>query len=441
MRLIRLLKNDLLREIQTWADDRLITVEQAEKISARYGIDYYNPSTRSYGYYVLVGLGYLFIGLAVITLIGHNWDDLPRGLRMGGLIALTLAANAFGYFRFRAGEQKAATTWFFLGGLLYGASIMLIAQIYHIGEHFPDGIFWWGIGVLPIAILLDSTLILLLAGTLGFTWFFVESSMNFYPALFPVFLIAIAWHVFRIKQSNLLFLALMVGFGFWGEYTLSWLMTDAPRFRFREENIVFAIGLLLAFHGFSRWLMQSREHRNVDYGTLLSVWTLRLTIIALFIFSFDESWRGLIRAHWHSPSLAVSLAVGCSLVALALVYRAGRPLTSTAVFAAFYIISMLTVMQVDDRKFAVYFQFADNVLLVVAGIWLIVRGIQSKISHYFFLGVLTVLATGLIRYIDFVGDYIGASILFIVFAVILLSAAKFWRRQQATQETGQEGAA
>jgi len=434
MRLIRLLKNDLVREISSWVEEQIISVEQAEKISARYGVDFHHPSTRSYGYYVLVGLGYLFIGLAVITLIGHNWEDLPRGLRMSGLISLTLAANIFGYLRFRAGDQKAAITWFFLGGLLYGASIMLIAQIYHIGEHFPDGIFWWAIGVLPVAILLESTLLLLLAGTLGFIWFFVESSLHFYPAMFPLFLAAIAWHVFRVKQSNLLFLALMIGFGFWSEYTLSWLMTDIPRFRFREENIIFAIGLFLVFHGFARWLMQREEHREVDYGTLLSVWTLRFTIVTLFIFSFDESWRGLIRAHWLSPWLNISLAIGCSLIALMLVYRASHSLTSTAVFSLFYILSMLTVMQVDDRKYAVYFQFADNVVLVVAGIWLIVRGIQAQISHYFFLGVLTVLATGLIRYIDFVGDYIGASVLFIVFAIILLSAAKFWRRQQSRLE-------
>lgn len=434
MRLIRLFKSDLLREIRSWVGDQVISTEQAEKISARYGIDYHNPSAHSYGYYVLMGLGYLFIGLAVITLIGHNWDDLPRGLRMGGLILVTLIVNVLGFLRFRAGDKKSATTWFFLGGLLYGASIMLIAQIYHIGEHFPDGIFWWAIGVLPVAILLESSLILLLAGTLGFIWFFVESSLHFYPTLFPLFLAAMAWHVFRVKQSNFLFLALMVGFAFWCEFTLSWLISDVPRFRFRSDNLVFAIGLLLMFHGFSRWLMQRKRSYEVDYGTLLSIWTLRFTILFLFIFSFDEAWRSLIRMNWQVPWLTISLAVACSVIALALVARAGHSLTSTAVFAGFYILSMLTVMQVDDRKFAVYFQFADNVLLVIAGIWLIVRGIQAKISHYFFLGVLTILATGLIRYVDFVGDYIGASILFIVFAVILLSAAKFWRRQRTSQE-------
>ena len=36
------------------------------------------------------------------------------------------------------------TGLFFLGNLFYGASIILVAQIYHLGEHMPDGVFWWG---------------------------------------------------------------------------------------------------------------------------------------------------------------------------------------------------------------------------------------------------------------------------------------------------------
>ena len=65
-----------------------------------------------------------------------------------------------------------------------------------------------------------------------------------------------------------------------------------------------------------------------------------------------------------------------------------------------------------------------------AGIWLVVSGIRNGISHYFYIGVFTILMTGLLRYIDLVGDYIGATLLFAVFAVILLSAARYWKSQQ-----------
>jgi hypothetical protein len=43
----------------------------------------------------------------------------------------------------------------------------------------------------------------------------------------------------------------------------------------------------------------------------------------------------------------------------------------------------------------------------------------------------------LLRYIDLVGDYIGAAILFAVFAVILLVSARYWKKHvSSTEVTG-----
>ena len=104
MQLIRLLKNDLARESAEWVDEKIISTAQAEQISQRYGVDYHQAQNRSLGYMVLVGLAYLFIGLAVITLLGHNWDEIPRALRMGGLITITLTVQALAL---RVGEAGA----------------------------------------------------------------------------------------------------------------------------------------------------------------------------------------------------------------------------------------------------------------------------------------------------------------------------------------------
>lgn len=431
MRLIRLLKSDLAKEATDWVDKGIISSKQAELICARYGIDYNNQSKRSLGYFVLIALGYLFIGLALITLLSANWDEIPRSIRMIGLILVTLSVNIFALNKFRNGEKTAAVGYFFLGGLFYGASIMLIAQVYHIGEHYPDGIFWWAIGVLPIALLLESTLIMLLAVVLGFIWFFVESSLHYYPALFPVFLAASAWHIIRVKQSNILFLILVAGLGFWAEYLLSWSLGDFQRYSFGVENVSLVIGMFLLFHGCSKWLMDKKDAKLIDYGTLLSVWTLRFAIISLLVFSFSEPWLELIKAKWEQPALTITLAICMPSLAMWLVYSTDKKIFSTAIFSVLYIVSIISVMMISDRSVATVFQFADNVVLVASGIWLIVRGIQNAISHYFFLGVLVILVTALLRYIDLVGDYIGATILFAVCAAILLSSAKFWKRQHS----------
>jgi uncharacterized membrane protein len=424
------------KEARGWVEDGIISDSQAEAICRRYGIDYHDQTQHSFGYYVLIALGYLFIGLAVIVLIGENWEDIPRAVRMGGLIGLTLLCNGIGLNTWRQDKPATAVLWFFLGGLMYGASIMLIAQIYHIGEHYPDGIFWWALGVLPVALLLRSNLIMALAATLAFIWFFVESGLGFYPWLFPLFLLALARHNLRIKPSIILFLVLIAGLGIFLEYTVAWLIGEQARFDFGPENVVIGAAIFVLYHGLAEWLSQHPEHYLADYGMALKLWTLRFSILGLFIFSFEEPWHELLQARWDDHGLVITVSVFFSGLAIGLAYLANRSIlkiASTLAFVVVYLAALTAVMNVTVQH-STALQVADNVVLVMTGVWLIVHGIRAGVTHYFYLGVFTVLLTGLLRYMDLVGDYIGAAILFAVFAAILLVSARYWKKHIARTE-------
>ena len=91
---------------------------------------------------------------------------------------------------------------------------------------------------------------------------------------------------------------------------------------------------------------------------------------------------------------------------------------------------MIAAVLSDNSVNAIYFQVIYNIALVGSGIWLILRGIHSGISHYFFLGIATILLTAFMRYVDLIGEYIGGAILFMVLAVLLLGAARYWKAQQ-----------
>jgi uncharacterized membrane protein len=430
MGLLRLLKRDLQSETRGWVEDGIISESQAEVICHRYGIDYHSRAQHSFGYYVLLALGYLFIGLAVIVLIGENWETIPRAVRMGGLIALTLACNGVGLLAWQWHRPGLSILWFFLGGLMYGASIMLIAQIYHIGEHFPDGIFWWAVGVLPVALLLRSNLIMALATALAYLWFLVESGLGFYPLMFPLFLLALAWHNLKSKPSLTLFLVLMAGVAIFIEYTVAWSIGSPARFDFGAENVLVGAALLVLFQGLAEWLGQRPGYHLADYGVALKLWTGRFAIIGLFFFSFEQPWRELLRVNMEAPGLVIATAILFSGFALALAFRARQAefkRSTTLTFAVLYLAALIAVMTLDDVH-STALQVADNITLVVVGVLLIVQGIRDGMAHYFYLGVFTVMMTGLLRYIDLVGDYIGAAILFAVFAVILLVSARYWKK-------------
>lgn len=429
MKLFSLLKHELARETAAWVQEGLVSAEQARTLCKRYGLDSMDRSSRSLGYQVLTALGFLFIGLALITLISANWQEIPRGLRMAGVVAITLSVNLYALYRYQSGALTAAGNWLFLGGLCYGASIMLISQIYHIDEYYPDGIFWWAMGVLPIALLLENGLLMLLSVTLGYIWFFMESSLNFYPTLFPIFLAALTWHMYRAKQNNLLFMALVGGAALWLEYSLAWWLGDGRGYHPAADHLSLGGGLLLLCYGAAQWLAAKKDSRPIEYGVLLENWTLRISVLALLVFSFKAPWRALLETRWEMPLASFLNSLGLSVVALLLIRRAQKPALLATVAAVLYLCLLAAVQALHDPSWSTMLQITDNVLLLCGGVWLVVEGLRTARSYQFYLGIFMILMTGFLRYLDFIGDYVGAALLFALLAAILLAAAHYWHRR------------
>lgn len=434
MRLIRLLKNDIAREAAEWVEDSVISEAQAESICERYDVDYHQIKNKSFGYNVLVGLGYLFIGLAVITILGANWDDIPRGVRMGGLVALTIFTQGFGIKKYLDGDHAGAALIFLLGNFFYGAAIILIAQIYHLGEHMPDGIFWWALGSLPLALLIKSPWVTLQSAILALIWFFVEANMGFYPALFPIFIVGSLYVLLNGKRSMALLLTTVASIGFWFEYSLSELWREGRYFQFEAEHVVVSVGLFVLVYVFSHWLNRKDSVLAKDYGAVLAVWSLRFGLIFMMVMSFQDPWKSLINADWEHQTTMVVISGLFSAAALYLA-NLSKKLLPITVIVLFYLTTLMMVLISPNDTGAIYFQVVYNLALIGVGVWLILRGIHSGISHYFFLGVASILITAFMRYIDLIGDYIGGAVLFTVFAALLLGAAKYWKNHQNKEVT------
>ena len=423
MRLIRLLKQDLAREVDEWATDEIISEGQRDRILERYGIT--DGQGSPLGYQILIILGFFFIGLSLITLIGANWDDIPRYIRTFGLIALTTVTHLVGWYYFRRNEQNRAMGFFFLGNLFYGASIILIAQIFHLGEHMPDGVYLWALGCLAMAVTTRNPLIAAQMLALGGMWLILEAELGFLPVTFPIFVVA-SIYVLMHAGSIWLFLGSVAGTAFWIECVAAFFWSSGRKLNFDVEHIVLTLSLFAFAYGLSQWLM-SRNHSELkDYGTVLGAWCLRFIIVVLLVFTFEEPWAALIEADWHHlPSLSVvSLVLWAGAIYAG--YRAGY-YRSLVVFAAIFLLTIPALYFVNESVHALAFQFAYNLVMVGLGIWLVIRGIRTRTSHYFWSGIVSIVLVALIRYFDLIGNYIGGSILFMFVAIILLGAARYWR--------------
>lgn len=433
MRLIRLLKRDLAKEMVAWVDKDLISTEQAQSICRHYDMDYESIQSRSLGYNLLVSLGYLFIGVALIILLGANWDEIPRELRMTSLIVLTLATQGWALRLYFIGKESSATGLFLLGNLFYGASIILIAQIYHLGEYMPNEVFWWALGTLPFGVLMRNAWLTLFSCLLALLWFFMEVGMGAFPALLPVFIVAAVYVLIQGKQNAPLFMTTVASIGMWVEVLLARVWTGGHRgFELQAEHVFVSVALFLFAYAFSHYLHTRESGKSKDYGVMLSLWSLRFGLIMMLVLCFEEPWEELMRTNWNhlnSMGMIVTVLMGGSLW---IGWKAGKWQTLLAI-VVFSALSMLAVVFLSYPDFpdktgnfnlAVIFQIIYNITLLASSICLIVRGIHDGISHYFFLGVATILLLALMRYIDLIGEYIGGAVLFMVLAAVLLGAAK-----------------
>ena len=94
---------------------------------------------------------------------------MPAPLKVTAIFGALIGTHAAGFWlRYRLGWRRLSEVVFFLGCLFYGAAIWLLAQIFHIDSSNYDALWWWAIGVLPFALLLDTILLhLLFAGLLA----------------------------------------------------------------------------------------------------------------------------------------------------------------------------------------------------------------------------------------------------------------------------------
>mgnify|MGYP001090580419 CR=1 FL=1 len=123
MERIRLLKRELASEARPWVENELVTREQAQGTLKLYNTELPVGEQSARGYNILMTLAAFFVGLAVIVLVSANWEDIPRAFRMGGLIAVTAAANAMGIRAFMQKRASIGIIWLFLGAMLCGTSI------------------------------------------------------------------------------------------------------------------------------------------------------------------------------------------------------------------------------------------------------------------------------------------------------------------------------
>lgn len=421
----------LMTEIERWKAEGIVSPEQADRLRQRYA----QPADAvPWGLLVFATAGAIVIGLGVILLFAYNWDEIPKLGKLALVFAALIGAHAGGIrllaregWQPKLGEALAA-----LGTMFYGAGIWLVAQIYHIDEHYPNGFLFWALGALAMAWALRSIANGLLAVVLLVIWGCCESLEFHDPEYWSVLLVAggllpLAW-----KQRSALLLAaslaaiqllIAVNVAHWGagahaftaSLALGVLLVAAARLTEADRPDFAAGAAVMAFLGFGAFLVCAYLLSFHNAADDLLDWVRRAGTRPVLASAFGWSlftaglagWAWLARRSLLQQELEVRREEW--LLPIALMYCFG-------------------VAGLGSRDWALLVSWSFNLMLLGLAIMWMWRGCQESRLRTTVLGSLLLGAVVLARYFDLFQSMASRGLAFIILGVIFVAEAMYYRR-------------
>lgn len=455
----------LIAALRLWQTKQIVTAEQAERILGCYEAeDEVARRTQKTMVFVLMSMAAFLLGLAVLLVIGFNWSEFPREAKLAIVLVGVIGTHALGlYLRYRQMMAGLGEVVSFLGCLGYGAGIWLVAQAYHLSAHYPDGVWWWAIGVLPFALLLDSLLLhSLLAGLLAI-WVGTELlgpwlatpwwAIGWTPHALSLPLLVVPGLVQAYRSGSPLRLGLYLPVAAW------WLFLQAMASGCGPQT-VFWVG-----SGGALLLVLAELHRPDNPMSIpYRLWGVVLGGGALFVLSFYGYWDDMLlrRTNYLRPDLLTTAAgwtveavmIVAPLVLLGAVLTLARrratngeaigdvlrrewfPVTLVVGMSALALWSLLAAHGITGWLLPVVL---CNAALIGLAIYLIRVGAREERARPFVAGVLTFLAWTFARYFDLFGEagMLGGAVIFTLCGAALLLLATYLPRLRAARREHQ----
>jgi uncharacterized membrane protein len=163
-------RRQLRQEVEQWRTEGLIDDSVYEQLSQRYQFSEIEAAARNRFVVILLGVGSILLGLAVITFVAANWQELSRGLKVTLLLSGFVGVNTAGFYLWRrpteGWQRRAGQGLLLLGALTLGANMALMSQMFHQSGLLYQLYLAWGLGVLAMAYSLRLTLLGMLSALL-----------------------------------------------------------------------------------------------------------------------------------------------------------------------------------------------------------------------------------------------------------------------------------
>lgn len=156
----------LAADLARWQADGVITEAAGDAIRAALP-----PAPKGVNVPTVIGiLGGILIAAAFLAFVAANWTEIARPARFAILLAGIAGAYGIGAWFDRGGRPYLADISATVGSIVFGASIALVGQMYHLSDDFAAGMMLWSAGALVAALLTGSRGALAVALAAGCIW-------------------------------------------------------------------------------------------------------------------------------------------------------------------------------------------------------------------------------------------------------------------------------
>ncbi|MBD1862741.1 MULTISPECIES: DUF2157 domain-containing protein [Trichocoleus] len=468
----------LRQEAEYWRRDGLIDATQYQQIAERYQFNTLETAARNRFTLVLIGLGSILVGLAVITFVAANWQEWPRSVKMTLLLSLFVGVNTAGFYLWRQRYTFGTERWqqrlgqglLLLGTLVLGANLALMAQMFQVNGPSHELYLVWGLGVMAMAYSLRLTslgvvAILLLGlgywqaffnwGTLELGSIWLRWFLQYMPLCIALLTVPLAYWC----RSRVIFAlgAIAVISAFEGNLSVLGLNYD----RLIAETpwlsaIAFALPPALLWAYDDTFWAEGGQHRLSNLETHRPFHWLARSLALLFLsvllywLSFHGFWDGQVTYYpttipetFNALWANVTVLLGLTLLEWLYLARQAkgrsprRPLElSTPVMASFIgILAGLPFLPQGGEFMPAIATFTVNVLLFLLGAGLIREGIASGQRRNFWLGMTLFVLQTLSRLFEYSTSLVFKSFVLLLCGLGVIAIGLWYERYIRTLST------
>lgn len=385
---------------------------------------------------IIILLGVICLAFGVMTFVAANWASMSNLAKVGLLFAGLWASWGISIYLKSSGHEWASQAFVLLACAIFGASIMLIGQIYHIQGKPKDATWLWAAGTVIAALLTRSIPALGLGAILITIWALMDVGL-FSRVKTPEYSYLLYWAIIAAGalwlSSRFVAHMLMTGMVIWLFVTTVQLM-DVPG---QQSDLLFLLIVLFAAFvsvcialyslGESYWLKGYEPTAIVYLMTLVGGMTF-LWYMATDM-RYNGNWRMVVPYYW--PGFAGSVAV---IALAATAHRRAHPQSYDMVVAAVF-----TLISAFLSGFIQRVPFLMEAYLLALSIWTIRMGWRLEYRPLSTLGFFGFAGVMLLLYVETLGSLLDTSLFYLGAGVLLLAGAAILPRFM--RKAGKQGGA